>query len=363
MIGALLTVGFWLGAALGQTPAGDEEVLRRVLKVLAEAQEPQRRQAAVLALEAFGPQAPGVLLALTEALRKDPSPLVRSAAAQVLGQMGEDARRAIPSLTEALRQDAAPAVRAAAAKALGGKLVPYSKTAVLALGEALSDPDDDTRTAAAEALRNLGSEARAALRPLLETLKNPKAGRFTHIYALQAVCRFPDAAEEILPVVRHVLEQSADGSVRQAAVEGLGRFGAAARPLVPIVVRYFQDKKSPPSLRMTCAEALLAIGLEAAVGWPAVQAALSDADAGVRTQAIRLAGALGSVEPRVVPALLERALQDVHVEARLAAIQELGRLGSRAREAEPALRRLAQQDSRAVIRQAAQAAVEKIAGP
>jgi HEAT repeat protein len=336
--------------------------LRKVLKILAEDKSSKRRQAAALALEAFGPRAKGVLIALTDALQKDTSAEVRRTAAQVLGQMGEDARTAIPALVAALRQDKSESVREMAARALGGKMAPFSKVAVLALGEALADPSPGTRAAAAETLSELGVEARPAMRPLLDALKDPKAGRFTHLYAIQALSRFKADSDEIVPALLSAFEHGADGGIRQAAAEGLARFGPEAGKAASALADVLGNAKAPLPLRRTCAVALLRIGADAKTAWPAVQAALTDPDATLRSQAVRLAGPLGKEERAVVPALVRRCLEDGNVEVRLAAIQELGQLGPAAKDAAKVLHHLARNDSRASIRNAAQASLKKIEG-
>jgi HEAT repeat protein len=348
----------------GACRAGEDLVAGKTsgewLKMLAGDKEARRRQAAVIALEQFGPKVRGVVPGLTEALRADPSPDVRRAIAQALGRMGEDAKVAIPDLATALRADKSERVREAAARALGGSMVPYSRTAVPALAEALTDAQPAVRAAAAEALKDLGPEARPALRQLLDVLKDGRTDRFTRLYVLQALSRFPNEAASVVPaLLASFRDLSAPPQVRAAAADALGRLGAAASPAAPELARTLQDKAAPAALRRACAEALARLGPDPKLTWPAAKVALADPDASVRTQAIRLAGVLGKGEPAVVGALIVRC-DDDNVEARLAAIQELGQLGPAARAAEPVLRGLARNDSRPSVREAAATALKKV---
>jgi HEAT repeat protein len=358
-LGALLAVLLIAAAGAG---SDDNVRLRKVLKILTEDKQPKRREAAALALELFAREK-GVLVALTDALQKDTSADVRRAAAQVLGQIGEDARTTIPALGEALRQDKSSAVREAAARALGGKMVPHSKTAAVALGEALADPDGAVRAAAAESLKDLGVDARPALRPLLSVLKDPKAGRFTQIYAIQALSRFETAAGDVVPaLLASFADPAAAPGVHAAAAEALARLGPEATKAAPALAAVLKDVKAPAALRRACAVALLRVGADAGTAWPAAKVALNDPDASLRTQAIRLAGSLGKDEPEAVKALLRRCTDENNVEARLAAIQELGHLGAAAKEAAPVLRTIARNDGRASVREAAEAALKSIQG-
>jgi HEAT repeat protein len=330
------------------------------LKILAEAKEPKHKLVALIALERYGPKTKGVLPGLEEALYKDPSPAIRKATAETLARMGEDAKSAIPALANALARDKSELVREAAARALGGAMVKYSKTAVPVLAEALADPDPATRAAVAETLKDLGAEARPALRHLLAVLKDTKTDRFTRLYALQILGRFTEDAAVVVPALLAAFaETGAHPSIRLGAAESLARLGPEAAAAAPALAETLTSKTAPAPLRRACAQALVKVGADAKTAWPAAKVALTDPDASVRTQAIRLAGAMGKLEREVVPALVTRC-EDENVEARLAAIQELGQLGAAAKGAEDTLRRLARSDSRASVRDAASAALTKI---
>jgi len=336
----------------GKTTSQWVEILRAGKQVKA-------RQAAVTALEIFGPKVPGVLPALMEALDKDPDPDIRQNVAQVLGRMGVEARIAVEPLGQAVRKDKSAKVRAAAALALGGRMVPHSKVAVLVLAEALRDPEPGVREAAAKALKDLGDHAQPALPQLIEVLRDPKADRFTRTYAVQLVAKLGaggDAALQILAAT--FAEKDGPPSVRIAAAEALGRYGPAAEPAVPVLAASL--KSGPVPVRRAAAAALYKIGAAALSAWPEVKVALRDDDAAVRSEAVRVAGIIGKERREVVPVLANIAVQDANVETRLAAIQELGQLGNVAREAVPTLTRLVRSDTRASVRDAADAALKRI---
>lgn len=342
--------------ALGQ----DEVVLGKKasewLTLLKESKELRFRRAALIALEVFGPKAPGVMPGLLEALEKEREPEIRRDVAQLIGRMGPDAKGAVQALGEALKNDKANIVREAAARALGGKLSAHSHTQVQVLAAALKDPHAGTRVAAVETLKDLGDKARPVLLQLLAVLTDNKTDRFTRIYAANIVARFPEDAATSVPALLVALgDTEAPVAVRAAAAEALGRLDAAEA--VGALARALQDKQV--EVRRAAAVALGKMREKARPAWPAVKAALTDPDKAVRHQAIRLAGSFGQ-EKDVVGPLAQAALTDEHTENRLAAIQELGELGPHAAAAVDILSKIAQGDVRPTVREAAEMALKKI---
>jgi HEAT repeat protein len=198
---------------------------------------------------------------------------------------------------------------------------------------------------------------------MLAVLKGGRTDRFTRIYVLQTLSRFEGEAETVVPaLLAGFRDVGADAKVRETAAEALGRLGEAAASAAPDLTNALKSKAVPAPVRRACALALARIGPDPKLTWPALEVALKDPDASVRTQAIRLAGVVGRGEPAAVRALIARC-DDENVEARLAAIQELGQLGPAAKDAEATLRGLARNDSRTSIREAAEAALKKITAP
>lgn len=185
-----------------------------------ESKDSDVRRAAVKSLAAKKKEAGSAAPALVKALKEDRDLYVRRFAAQALGEIGADPAVAGPALTEAARSnrreiadaaltslgklgpgavpalvevlkkrevrggkpkgksrepvhDASATLRAKAAQALGN-LGPDAREAVPALIEALQDPD--VRTDAATALGNIGPDAKEAISALTEISQN-KSGK------------------------------------------------------------------------------------------------------------------------------------------------------------------------------------------
>lgn len=126
--------------------------------------KPQRRQAALMVIEALGAKDPATVRSVGKALRTDASDDVRQQAAQLLANLGPDAREGLDDLAASLKGDANARVRATAAAALGN-LGAAGKSAVVlpVLTAALKDKDAKVRVWAAEAIAKQGEAAEAAV--------------------------------------------------------------------------------------------------------------------------------------------------------------------------------------------------------
>ncbi|MBM3835002.1 MAG: hypothetical protein FJ403_17355 [Verrucomicrobia bacterium] len=105
------------------------------------------------------------------ALLNDPNDPVRMNALRTLGRLTNVADRAAAAITNALLGDQSPTVRFTAAGALG-VLNNTSDASISALTKALEDADEFVRLEAANALRSLGTNAKAALSALINVAKN-----------------------------------------------------------------------------------------------------------------------------------------------------------------------------------------------
>ena len=341
----------------------EEEVLGKKrsewLNILKEHKETKFRRGAVIALEVIGPRAAGVLAGLYEAVEKDPEPEVRREIALCLGRMGAEAKGAGGILGDVLQRDKDANVREAAALSLAGKLNDQAENQVLALAKALKDPHAGTRAAAAEALKNLGEKAKLAIPQLTDVALDKKADRFPRLYAMQMISKW--GGGDTVKALAGILEDKDNSaSIRQGALEGLGRMGTKAESAVLVLAAQLKEKEV--ELRRAAGLALTKIGGKVREAWPAVKEAYADTDNAVRHQVIRLAGIVGKEHKEAVVLLAEAAQKDANLENRLAALQELGELESAASAALPTLMSLASEDVRATVREAAQAALRRIKG-
>ncbi len=115
---------------------------------------------------------------------REGGPRVRKYACFALGELDTDDASVIDVLIACCRDDD-PAVRLNAVEALG--LKKGTPAAAVALGEALSDADDEVRFNASLALARLGPAAAPALDALLEALSD--GNRYTMGYAVEAIER------------------------------------------------------------------------------------------------------------------------------------------------------------------------------
>jgi HEAT repeat protein len=409
MLRFLLSMSFVaLLALVGPVPGargeGDEPELLGVklsawLRQLEEGKEPKLRVRAVLAIDTIGAtKSRKIIPALTRAVREDKEEIVREKAALALGRSvaailaaaRADAAEELPkidvprdALATVLRTDASDKVREAAARALE-TIGPDARGAVGALALALKDKNTGTIAAAADALRRMGKDAREAQPELQALLANKKAEASARTVAAFTLGTFGGDAREALPTFKEVLQDaSAPLPVRKQVAESigkLGRDGAEAAPLLGIVLlekglleKALAEKDTPEreaarQLRLMAVTVLDQMGPDGKSALPALIEGARDRDLFVRCLALHAIGRLGKeIEPhrKQTVAVLTKNLEDSAVEARLAAIEALGSLGAeglhtQTTEVVKQLKQIAERDSRKAIREAAQAAADKI---
>jgi HEAT repeat protein len=258
--------------------AREDPLTRRGVRALAkvlETGEESLRLAAAWALEVLGPHASAGQGALVHALQEDGSSAVRAAAARALGELGEAGRPAVPVLFEALG-DPSEWVRHAAAEALSRqKLTPQDVPALVA---ALGGDDTYVRAFAAWRLGNFREEGREAVPALAATLTQPD----TYVAVSAALARIGAEATEAVPALVSELS-SPDAGRRWRAARTLGRIGPGAVDAVPALATALDDPNE--GVRLRAAQALGRIGPDARSAAAALQVATGDGDAGVRRAA------------------------------------------------------------------------------
>ena len=337
------------------------------IKILRTHENPKYRRAALIALEGSNTAARAGLAAVLEAAEKDKEPQVRLDAVLLIGRLGpKEIRQGFKALLGALQADKSDAVREAAATAIGNKYKDDAGDYVIVLAEALKDPHAGTRIAVAGALRNMGENAKPAFPALFTAAKNPKEETLVRLAAVHLLSRYSkdDNNAQTLSLLLDLLKNAdAPASLRESAIDGLGRSGSDSTEVVGALGSALADKNI--ELRKAAAVSLGNLGVKANSAWPAIKPRLSEKaepEGGIRNHLIRLAGTLAKTQPEAIVQLTAVAKDDKSTENRIAAIQELAELGTLAKDAVPTLTSLAAQDSRATIREAASKAIQQISG-
>jgi HEAT repeat protein len=212
-----------------------------------------------------------------------------------LGQIGPAARDAVPILTEALRYGwiwspvtvlgrigrlvgpSRPSVGAAAmelalaldkwdgrdenlspsrsariALALAW-IGPEARDSVPVLIQALQEPDQTLRRAAAKALGSIGPDAAPAVPALLAAVRwtdNPARG-----HAIEALGKIGPAAKDVVPIL--IKQLDSNNAVDQlGAAEALGGIGPAANASVPALIKIARDRSASSLTREYAAQAV-----------------------------------------------------------------------------------------------------------
>ena len=179
----------------------------------------------------------------------------------------------------------------------------------------------DQRWKAAEALGNLGREARGAVPALAAALRDRNDQ--VRWRAAEALGKLgPDAAAAV-PALVDALDRS--DMLAQEAAKALGRMGGAARPAVSALASALT--RDDVYLRREAAKALVKLGPDAEEAVPVLVEALRDKDRTVRAESCKVLGRIGPAARSAVPAL-KALLRDPDDLVRVQADEALRRIGS-----------------------------------
>jgi HEAT repeat protein len=189
-----------------------------------------------------------------QVLLRDPEVRIRRAAAEVLEEFEEKSLPVLPGMIAATT-DPDRFVRWTIAKAIGTLPPDQAGPAIVPLAGLLTDPDLNLRIAAATALEALGSNAKAAVPMLAESIrKGDVEARLAAMYALMKIG--PEHNRQALPAL--ILTLSApDPRVSKTACEAIGEMGPAAAEALPALRRLLGNDDG--EVRAWASDAILSI--------------------------------------------------------------------------------------------------------
>jgi HEAT repeat protein len=192
--------------------------------------------------------------------------------------------------------------------------------------EKLRDPDVTVRVKAAQALRDFGPAAKAAVPALVEAAKDEQVG-----YAHSALESIGPSGNWALPQLIEKLSDEDPGD-RGIAAFAIGCIGPKAKEAVPNLIESLEDDHH--GVRAETARALGKIGPTAKAAVPALVETTKDEQAWVRIWA---SDAIWRIDrdPRAMPVLIDGLKS--HYASSTRAAGALGRIGPSAKEAVPAL--------------------------
>lgn len=216
----------------------------------------------------------------------------------------------------------------------------YNGRPATAWHDDLADPDEITRSLAAEKLRD------PAAIPVLEHLLRSAGPAEPRWYAADVLGQIGEPARAAGPALVAAL-QDPDPTVRKVAVQSVGKLAPEVPGAVPALVELFPD--------VGAVRAIAEFGLAAGDAVPKLTALLDDPDPTVRRNAARTLGRIGDAAKSAIPALTAR-LADPDPPVRQYAARALGWIGPAAASTIPELVKLLA-DPDPVARQGAVAAL------
>lgn len=201
----------------------------------------------------------------------------------------------------------------------------------------LSHQDENVRSKAAEMLGTIGPDAKKAVRPLMQLVRDEKSDgvRQQAVKALDEIGA-PERSE-VRPLV-DALKSLGNNDLRRYAARALGKLGYEGRVALPELVRAAKD--SDPGLRRNAILSLGTLGTQSRdTVLPILKDASNDEDHDVRVAAAEALTGKAFLTKDSMPVLLEM-LKSQDPEPRAVAARAIGRLGHAAASAVPALAEL-----------------------
>jgi len=221
------------------------------------------------------------------------------------------------------------------------------------LVQALGSDEWRQREEAANEIRTMGLEVRAAIPSLIDGLKDEQ-WHVRKAAAIALTCMGSEAKDAVNSLIAALDDE--EWHVRKPAAEALSAIGPASRPAVSSLIKALSDEEW--HVRKPAAEALAAIGPASRPAVSSLIKALSDEEWHVRKPAAEALAAIGPASKPAISRLIE-TLNDEEWQVRKPAALALGAIGPDARQAIPALKEMLN-DPEWQVQKAATDALEKI---
>jgi HEAT repeat protein len=307
--------------------------------------EAAMRQVAAETLGRMGPKAKDASDALKDRL-KDDDGLTRVKAAQALWFIERQIEVTVPVLGEGMK-DKDVNVRRAASLALL-QLQPRPKETLPIFTAALKDEDAVTRVQAAQAVWEINHKVDEVLPVLLGVVKDPKEHALALNQTLTVLNQMGSEAKAAVPPLVELLKAPNNNLYVYGVTNTLGTIGPAS---VPPLAELLANKDTEPRILYPVIQALGRVGPE---GADPLMKALDHENATIRPQVVMSLGQMGPAAKAAVPKLADMA-KGGDANLRNNAINALMQIGPDARAAVPTLVENLKDPNQYVVTQSLQA--------
>ena len=227
----------------------------------------------------------------------DKNSLVRRDAATALGSMGKAGIRAGRPLIELFKSESDKVVKKTALESLAHLAGPEQADSAKDLEPLLEDKDPEIRLPAAIVLARIGGESAARALPVLRSALKSSDPHTKELVTAALVNLGPSAAPAMYDLADILENDKNPVLVRRNAALAIAHIGAAAKPVVPALVKAL-ERRQPLEVRQFAAEALAQMKYPANEGGiPAIIDAIQqDADPLVRQKCVWSLFAINSPE-------------------------------------------------------------------
>jgi predicted Zn finger-like uncharacterized protein len=264
-------------------------------------------------------KAPATTIAQLSGKLKDADPKERMKAAYVVRDLAAEIDKTVPDLLTLL-YDKQFKVRLAALEALG-QIGPEARIAYPLVAERQrSDADENVRNKAKDALKKIGAPTAGDVAMLQGVFTDKRSGKLMRVAAALSLGLIGNDARSAIQPLEEGLKDS-EGSVRVAAAQALWKLvGRQAEGLIDVLIAGLRDVD--PLVRAQAGQVLVEMRVDARDAAGQLEIALGDSDTQVRQFAAMALWSIGPSARAQVPRLL-KALDDSDTKVKIYAAMAL----------------------------------------